>query len=123
MPRLQDVLFVLWGVALAVLLAFHLKIAVFALVGAFACGAIYVFAGMIPSRHEGFWNRAFNSVFLSVVISSLMLILPGTVGATRPGVRTAVIAIAALLPVAALCFEIARTPRVLQTVLRSLRRR
>jgi hypothetical protein len=31
MPRLQDILFVLWGVALAVLLAFQLKIAVFAL--------------------------------------------------------------------------------------------
>ena len=52
-----------------------------ALVGAFGCGAIYLLAGMIPSREEPFWRRTFTSVFLSVVVSSLVLILPGTMGA------------------------------------------
>lgn len=123
MPRLQDILFVVLGVAIAILLAFHLKIAVFALLGAFGCGAIYVFAGMIPSRDEGFCNRVFVSVFLSIVVASLVLILPGTFGANRPDIETAVIALAAALPVAAVCFEIVRTPRVMETIMRSLGRR
>ena len=123
MPRLQDILFVAWGVVLAVLLAFHLKVAVFALIGAFVCGSIYLFAGMIPSRHDGFWSRLFTTVFLAVVVSSLVLILPGTLGARRPAIEGTVAVIAALLPVAALCFEIARTPHLMQRILRSLGRR
>ena len=123
MPRLQDILFVAWGVVLAILLAFHLKVAVFALIGAFVCGSIYLFAGMIPSRHDGFWSRLFTTVFLAIVVSSLVLILPGTFGAQRPAIEHTVMAIAALLPVAAVCFEIVRTPRVVQRILRSLGRR
>ena len=123
MPRFQDILFILFGVLVAVLLAFDLRIAMFALVGAFACGAVYLFAGMLPSRTEGFWPRVFTSVFLAAVLSCLVLILPGTLGANRPDIQGPVLAIAALLPVAALCFEIARTPRVVQTILRSLGRR
>jgi hypothetical protein len=120
MPRLQDILFVVLAVALVILLAFHLRIAVLALLGAFACGSIYLFAGMIPSRNERFCNRAFVSVFLSIVMSSLVLIVPGTFGADRPDMENTIIAIAALLPVAAICFEIVRTPRVMQTILRCL---
>ncbi len=123
MPRLQDILFVILGVVLVVLLAFHLGIAVFALVGAFVCGSIYVFAGMLPSRTESLWRRAFTSGFLAAVMSCLVLILPGTFGAQRLDIQNAVIAIAGLLPVAAICFEIVRTPRVMQTILRSLGRR
>ncbi len=55
---------------------------------------------MIPSRDESFWHRLFITVFLSLVMSSLVLILPGTFGAhaVRPDVQKTVIAIAGLLP-------------------------
>jgi uncharacterized membrane protein HdeD (DUF308 family) len=120
MHRLQDILFVIFGVAVVTLLAFHLEVAVFALLGAFACGAIYLFVGMLPSRSESFGQRVFVSVFLAVVLACLVLIVPCTFGPHRPDMQGAVIAIAGLLPLAALCFEIGRTPRVLQTILRSL---
>lgn len=123
MPRLQDALFVALGVAVATLLALHLRIAVFALLGAFACGSIYLFVGMVPSRTESFWSRLFNTGFLSIVMASLVLILPGTFGAIGPGSQTVVIAIAALLPFAAICFEIVRTPRVTEIIMRSLGQR
>jgi hypothetical protein len=116
MLRPQDILFGILGVALIVLMAFHFGVIVLALLGAFACGSIYLFAGMIPSRDEGFWHRIFVTVFLSFVLSSIVLILPGTFGsqAVRPG---AVIAIAGLLPLTAICFEIIRTPRVIRGIL------
>jgi hypothetical protein len=126
MPRLrsQDVLFALLGVALIVLLAFDVGVVVLALVGAFACGSLYVFAGMIPSREDSFWSRLFTTVFLSVVLSSLILILPGTFGVQfhRPDVEKAAIAIAGLLPLTAICFEVLRTPRVIQGIRRCLGR-
>jgi hypothetical protein len=120
MPRLHDLLFGILGAAIAGLLVFQFRVALFALVGAFACGSIYAFVGMMPSASEGFWRRVFTSVFLALVLSSLVLILPGTLGAEarRPSVQTAAIAIAAMLPVLALCFEIVRTPRVVRTLLR-----
>ena len=122
MPRLQDILFGFLGLALVALMAFNIEVVVLALLGAFACGSIYVFAGMIPSRDESFWHRLFITVFLSIVMSSLVLILPGTFGAhaVGPGVRKTVVAIAGLLPLAAICFEVIRTPRVLQGIMRCL---
>lgn len=123
MLRVQDMLFIALGVALVVLLAFHLRIAVFALVGAFACGSVYLFAGMLPPRTESFWRRVFTTVFLAAVMSCLVLILPGTFGADAAGMAGTVLTIAALLPVAAFCFEVVRTPDVFQTILRSLGRR
>ncbi len=96
---------------------------VFALVGAFACGSLYVFAGMIPARTESFGTRVFVSVFLSLVLASLVLILPGTFGAQRPDMHRPVLAVAALLPVLAFLFEVVRTPRVIDHVLRRLRLR
>jgi uncharacterized membrane protein HdeD (DUF308 family) len=120
MPRPQDVLFAILAVIVLAMLAFGLHVAVLALAGAFACGSIPLLAGMLPDRHESFWHRAFISVFLSVVMSSLVLILPGTLGPQmrRPGVANVVIGIAVLLPVIAFCFEILRTPRVIQAILR-----
>ena len=122
MPRLQDILFGFLGLALVALMAFNIEVVVLALLGAFACGSIYVFAGMIPSRDESFWHRLFITVFLSIVMSSLVLILPGTFGvhAVGPGVRKTVVAVAGLLPLAAICFEVIRTPRVLQGIMRCL---
>jgi drug/metabolite transporter (DMT)-like permease len=124
MPRLrpQDVLFAVLGLVVVVLLAFDIQIAVLALLGAFACGSIYVFAGMVPSPQENFWSRLFTTVFLSVVMSSLVLILPGTFGAQamRPEIQKTAIAIAGLLPLIAICFEIVRTPRVMQGIRRCL---
>jgi ABC-type uncharacterized transport system permease subunit len=122
MPRSQDVLFGILGVVLIALMTFQIEVVVLALVGAFACGSIYVFAGMIPSRDEGFWHRLFITVFLSLVMSSLVLILPGTFGAhaARLDLQKAVIAVAGLLPLAAVCFEVIRTPRVMQGILRCL---
>jgi hypothetical protein len=99
------------------LLAFDVRVGVLALLGAFGCGSIYIFAGMLPARSESFWERVFVSTFLSLVMSSLVLIVPGTLGTPRPGMRTAVIAIAGLLPAAAICFEILRTPRVIRSIL------
>jgi ABC-type iron transport system FetAB permease component len=120
-PRLrpQDVLFAILTVVLVVMAAFDIRVAVLALVGAFACGAIYVFAGMMPSRTEGFWHRIFISGFLSVVLSSLVLILPGTFGlqGPQPDVQKAVVMIAGLIPLLAICFEVVRTPRVIRGIL------
>ena len=122
MLRPQDILFGLLGLSVVALLAFHFGVVVLVLLGAFACGSIYVFAGMIPSRDEAFWRRAFTSVFLSVVLSSLVLILPGTMGAQArgPGVERSVVVIAGLLPLIAICFEVIRTPRVIRGILRCL---
>ncbi|MEA2978236.1 MAG: hypothetical protein QOF91_3609 [Alphaproteobacteria bacterium] len=122
MLRPQDILFGILGLVLVALMAFQIGIVVLALLGAFACGSIYVFAGMVPSRDESLGHRLFVTVFLSFVMSSLVLILPGTFGvrAIRPEVQKAVIAVAGLLPVAAICFEIVRTPRVIQGILRCL---
>ena len=122
MIRPSDVIFGLLAVAVIALLSLHMAVIVFALVGAFACGSIYVFAGMIPSRTESFCNRAFVSVFLSLVLSSIVLIVPGTFGAHRPDIQKPVLAIAVLLPLAAFCFEILRTPRIADGILRWLRR-
>jgi hypothetical protein len=120
--RLQDALFGMLGLAVVALLAFHFEVEVLALAGAAVCGSVYIFVGMIPSRDESLWHRLFTTVFLSLVLSSLVLILPGTFGpqAARPGVQKAVIAVAGLLPLAAICFEVIRTPRVMQGILRCL---
>lgn len=45
MPRPQDILFGILGLVLVALIAFGIQVAVLALLGAFACGSIYVFAG------------------------------------------------------------------------------
>jgi hypothetical protein len=122
MLRSQDILFGILGLVLFGLMVFHIEVAVTALVGAFGCGALYVFKGMIPSPQESFWRRAFTSVFLSIVLASLVLILPGTFGAQALG-RTGqsiVMQVAAALPLIAFCFEVVRTPRILQGILRCL---
>lgn len=125
MPRRQDVLFLVLGVVLIVMLAFGLQVAVLALVGAFACGSLYLITGMLPSREESFGRRVFTSVFLAVVLSSLVLIVPGTFGpdVRRPDIKEGVLAVAGLLPLIALGFEIVRTPRVMRGILRRLRQR
>ena len=123
MLRLQDILFVLFALVLAAMLALQIGVVVTALVGAFACGAFYLLAGMLPAREESFGRRAFTTVFLSVVLASLVLILPGTFGPAGAELRTAVIVIAVVLPVAALCFEVVRTPRVLRGIRRCLGQR
>jgi hypothetical protein len=118
--RLQDVLFGLVGLAVGVLLAFHFDVIVTALLGAFMCGSVYVFAGMVPSREDAFWRRAFTTVFLSLVLSSLVLILPATTGSPellRPAVKTVVLAIAGALPLMAFCFEVLRTPQITRGIL------
>ncbi len=122
MPRAQDVLFGILGVVVAALLAMHLKVGVFALVGAFGCGSVYVFTGMIPPRTESFGHRVFTSVFLTVVLSCLVLILPGTLGlqGPHPDAEKAVLVVAAALPLIAICFEVLRTPWVSQGILRCL---
>jgi hypothetical protein len=120
MLRAQDILFGFFGLVLIGLMAFHIEVAVMALVGAFACGALYVLKGMIPSQQESFWLRAFTSVFLSIVLASLVLILPGTFGAQALGriAQKTVIEIAGTLPLIAFCFEVLRTPRVIQGIRR-----
>jgi hypothetical protein len=124
MPRAQDVLFGVLVLAVLVLAVFHLQVAILGLVGAFACGSLYLFAGMMPSRTESLGHRLFGSVFLSIVLSSLVLILPGTFGlhGPHPGMQRLVVDVAGLLPVLAICFEILRTPRVSQGILRWLGR-
>lgn len=117
MPRPQDILFGILCLALLVLTAFHVGVVVLALLGAFACGSIYMLAGMLPTRDQGFFERAFTSVFLSIVLSSLVLIVPGTLGSPHPEWQKTVLAIAGLLPAAAIVFEVVRTPRVLQGIL------
>jgi len=120
MIRPQDILFGILALVVAGFMAFHFEVVVMALVGAFACGAIYVFKGMIPSRDESFWSRIFISVFLSIVLASLVLILPGTMGAQALGrsAQRTVMAVAGALPLIAICFEVLRTPRVMQGILR-----
>jgi hypothetical protein len=122
MPRAHDALFAILGAVLVAMLAFDIGVVVLALLGAFACGSLYVFAGMMPPREESFCSRVFTSVFLSIVLSSLVLILPGTFGAhaLSQQVKQTAIAIAGLLPLTALCFEVVRTPRVLQGIRRCL---
>jgi drug/metabolite transporter (DMT)-like permease len=121
-PRPQDVLFAIFGLVVVTLAVFDIQVVVLALVGAFACGALYVFAGMLPDRTESFWNRIFISGFLSIVLSSLVLILPGTFGlkGPHPDLQKTVVVIAGLIPLAAICFEVVRTPRVIQGILRYL---
>jgi len=119
-PRPQDALFAILGLVLVVLAAYDIRVVVLALLGAFACGALYVFAGMLPNRAESFWQRVFISGFLAIVLSSLVLILPGTFGlkGPHPDLQKAVVVIAGLIPLAAIGFEIIRTPRVIQGILR-----
>jgi len=120
MLRLPDKLFAALSLVLIAMVALQIRIAVTALVGAFVCASVYVFAGMLPPANEEFWRRMFTSVFLALVFSSLVLILPGTFGvlAHRRDVQDAVLIVAALLPATAICYEIVRTPRVIQTILR-----
>jgi drug/metabolite transporter (DMT)-like permease len=119
-PRPQDALFAILGLVLVVLVAYDIRVVVLALLGGFACGALYVFAGMLPNRAESFWQRVFISGFLAIVLSSLVLILPGTFGlkGPHPDLQKAVVVIAGLIPLAAIGFEIIRTPRVIQGILR-----
>lgn len=125
MPRSQDMLFAVLGAVIVVMAALDLRVAVLALVGAFACGSLYLFAGMLPSREESFWRRVFTSVFLAIVLSSAVLIVPGSFGADmrRPEIEESILAIAGLLPLIALGFEIVRTPRVIRGILRCLGQR
>jgi uncharacterized membrane protein YjjP (DUF1212 family) len=120
--RASDFAFGILALAVVALISLHMAVIVFALVGAFACGALYVFAGMIPSRSESFWNRVFVSVFLALVASSIVLIVPGTFGARQPDLQKPVLVVAALLPLLAFAFEVIRTPRIANHVLRWLRR-
>jgi hypothetical protein len=120
MPRLQDILFALWAVALVVLVSFQMGVAVLALLGALICGSIYLFAGMLPPPDESFLRRTSTTAFLAVVLASLVLIVPGTLGASRPDLRTPVLVIAGLLPLAAILFEVLRTPRIIQGIRRHL---
>jgi hypothetical protein len=119
-PRPQDILFGIFGLVVIGLMALHFEVAVTALVGAFACGAMYVLKGKLPTRDESFWHRAFISVFLSIVLASLVLILPGTFGAHAlgRGAQQTIVDIAGALPLIAIGFEILRTPRVIQGILR-----
>jgi hypothetical protein len=123
MIRLQDVLFALFGLALVAMVALRVRIAVIALVGAVACGAVYLLAGMLPARHESFAQRVFTTVFLSLVLASLVLIVPGTFGPARAELRTAVLVVAGLLPLVAVGFEVLRTPKILDGIWRYLGRR
>jgi len=124
MPRLraQDFVFGVLAVAVVALLSLQMTVIVLALIGAFACGALYVFTGMIPARGETFGNRVFVSVFLSLVAASIVLIVPGTFGTRPPDMQGPVLAIAAALPVLAFLFEVLRTPRLADRVLRWLGR-
>jgi hypothetical protein len=120
--RASDFAFGILALAVVALMSLHMAVIVFALVGAFACASLYIFAGMIPARSESFWNRVFVSVFLALVASSIVLIVPGTFGARQPELQNPVLVIAALLPVLAFVFEVIRTPRLADNVLRWLRR-
>ena len=120
--RAPDLLFGILALIVVALLSLHMTVIVFALFGAFACGALYVFAGMVPARDEGFGNRVFVSVFLALVAGSIVLIVPGSFGARRPDLQGPVLVIAAALPLLAFLFEVLRTPRLANRVLRFLRR-
>src|SRR5687767_13115443 len=114
--RAQDILFGILGLVVAGLIALRLEIAVLALLGAFVCGALYLLIGMLPSREQSFGDRAFTSVFLALVLSSLVLILPCTTGAPTALWREPALIIAGALPLIALAFEVARTPRLIERV-------
>ena len=116
--RLQDILFGLLGLLLLSLMVLHIGVIVLAMVGAFACGALTLLAGMLPTRDQGFLDRAFTTVFLSLVLSSLVLILPATLGSPHPEWQKTVLTIAGLPPVVAICFEVVRTPWITRTILR-----
>jgi hypothetical protein len=120
--RASDFAFGILALIVVALISLHMAVIVFALVGAFVCGSLYVFVGMIPLRSESFCNRVFVSVFLALVASSIVLIVSGTLGARQPDLQKPVLLIAALPPVLALVFEIIRTPRLADKVLRWLRR-
>lgn len=120
--RAQDFAFGILGLTVVAMLSLRMTVIVFALFGAFACGALYVFAGMVPARSEPFGNRVFISVFLSLVAASIVLIVPGTFGAPPPDMQGPVLAFAAALPVFAFVFEVLRTPRLADRVLRWLGR-
>jgi uncharacterized membrane protein len=117
--RRQDILFAILAVAVIALMAVHVYVVVLALVGAFLCGSGYLLLGMLPEATESFGSRAFTTVFLAVVLSSLVLILPATFGAVakRTDVQNATLAVAGLLPLGAICFEVLRTPRVIRAIL------
>jgi hypothetical protein len=123
MIRPSDVFFAILAVIVVAMLSLQMAVIVFALLGAFACGSIYVFSGMVPARTESFGSRVFVSVFLAVVLSSIVLILPGTFGVHQAGMQKPVLTIAALLPLAAFCFEVLRTPGVFAGFFRWLERR
>ncbi|MBX9846256.1 MAG: hypothetical protein K2Z80_31070 [Xanthobacteraceae bacterium] len=120
--RASDFVFGILALAVIALMSRHMAVIVFALVGAFVCGSLYVFAGMVPARSESFGNRIFVSVFLALVASSIVLIVPGTFGARQPDMQRLVLMVAAMPPVLAFVFEVIRTPRVANLVLRWLRR-
>src|SRR5438270_13884112 len=103
MLRPSDVIFAILSVIVIVMLSLHMAVIVFALLGAFACGSVYVFAGMIPSRTESFGSRVFVLMFLAVVAASIVLIVPGTLGVTQPSWQKPVATIAILLTLAAFC--------------------
>jgi hypothetical protein len=121
--RAQDILFGILGLTVAALIALHYQFAVLALAGAFLCGALYLLIGMLPSREQSFGERAFTSVFLALVLSSLVLILPCTTGAPPSVWRKPALIVAGALPALALAFETARTPRLIEQLWRLLGRR
>jgi hypothetical protein len=120
MLRLQDILFGIFAVVAMVMLAYDFRIAVFALLSGVVCGAFYLLAGMVPPRSETFWRRLSTSGFLSLVLASLVLIVPGTFGHAPPEWRGTALTIAMFCPLIAISFEVLRTPRLLQTILRAL---
>jgi hypothetical protein len=113
----QDVLFGILVVTVIALMTRHMAVIVVALVGAFGCGTASMMAAMLPSRDESLLHRTFVSAFLALVMSSLVLIVPGTLGAAHPAWGKAAIDIAVALPLLAIAFEVARTPRVLRGIL------
>jgi hypothetical protein len=118
MPRPQDILFGILGVAVIAMLAFGIQVVVLALLGAFVSGSLYLLAGMMPPRAESFWRRVFTSAFLATVLASLVLIVPGTFGPLPADAKTTVLATAGSLPLIAVCFEVVRTPQVMQGIRR-----
>ena len=69
---------------------------------------------IVPALHKT--ERRYAMGF---VLSSLVLILPGTFGlkGPHPTIQKAVVMIAAMLPLVAIGFEIVRTPRVIKGIL------
>lgn len=120
MPRRQDIAFGIVGLIAVALMVSGADVIVLALVGAFLCGAAYVLAGMLPDPHESFAERAGTTVFLAIVLACLVLIVPVTLGPPGPRTRTAMTAVAVVLPLAALAFETFRTPGIVRGLLRRL---